>query len=410
MSSLTKTPRDVLLALYVPSAILQFCQGLLLPVLPLFALSFEVSYGMVGVVLAAQWVGNLVCDMPVGIAILRVGRKRAMLSGAGLIAASTLALVWAPSLPAVIALRFVSGVGMALWGTSRHSFLAEAVGVERRGRASSVMGGIGRIAAFVAPLPGGLIGEHFGLRAPFALYAVLSLGALAAAARWVPADGPAPHSREAESGRRRFASVVRSHYRILAAAGSGALCAQMIRAGRNAVVPLYAAEVVGLDASGVGLVVSISYGVDMLMFYPAGLVMDRFGRKFAYVPSFAIQSLGMVLIPFTTSLSGLLAAVVLLGLGNGIGAGTMLTLGSDLAPRQARAEFLGIWRFIGDGGSAGGPLVVGRVADAIGLGMAPFVVAAIGLTGAIILLTLVPETLRRPAPTPASIPDEAEAG
>ena len=42
-------------------------------------------------------------------------------------------------------------------------------------------------------------------------------------------------------------------------------------------------------------------------------------------------------------------------LGGIIGAGTMLTLGSDLAPRHARGEFLGIWRFIGDGRNAGAP-------------------------------------------------------
>ena len=82
------------------------------------------------------------------------------------------------------------------------------------------------------------------------------------------------------------------------------------------------------------------------MFYPAGYVMDRFGRKFAYVPSFLLQALGMALIPLTGSFAALLAATSLIGFGNGLGSGTMLTLGADLARQRVRA-----WaRFWGCGG------------------------------------------------------------
>ena len=61
----------------------------------------------------------------------------------------------------------------------------------------------------------------------------------------------------------------------------------------------------------------------------------------------------------------------------------------------ARGEFLGLWRFVGDVGHAGGPLVVGHIADLAGLATAPLIVAGIGLLGAAILGGLVPETLDR---------------
>jgi len=73
----------------------------------------------------------------------------------------------------------------------------------------------------------------------------------------------------------------------------------------------------------------------------------------------------------------------------------MMTLGADLAPERARGEFLGLWRFIGDGGSAASPLVVGAIAEAMGLVFAPLGVAAIGFSGAAILGFLVPETLAK---------------
>ena len=98
--------------------------------------------------------------------------------------------------------------------------------------------------------------------------------------------------------------------------------------------------------------------------------MDHLGRKYAILPSFLIQALGMFLLPFTHSFGTLLAAAMLIALGNGIGSGSMMTIGADLAPKESRGEFLGLWRLIGDVGNAGGPIVVGQVADLLTLPMA----------------------------------------
>ena len=103
----------------------------------------------------------------------------------------------------------------------------------------------------------------------------------------------------------------------------------------------------------------------------------------------------MALVPLTGDFFSLLPVVLLIGLGNGLGSGTMMTLGADLAPEGARGEFLGLWRFVGDMGNASGPLVVGHIADLAGLTTAPLIVAGIGLLGAVILGGLVPETLNR---------------
>jgi MFS family permease len=189
--------------------------------------------------------------------------------------------------------------------------------------------------------------------------------------------------------------IFREHLRILMSAGLGQLFAQTIRSGRQIVIPLYASEILGLDVQAVGWIVSAAAFVDMSLFYPAGWIMDRFGRKFAYVPSFIIQGTAMALVPFTGSFVALLGATCLLGFGNGLGSGTMMTLGADLAPEDSRGEFLGIWRLIGDGGQTGGPIVVGYVADLFSLPVAIFVIAGAGLMAALTLGVTVPETLHR---------------
>jgi MFS family permease len=151
---------------------------------------------------------------------------------------------------------------------------------------------------------------------------------------------------------------------------------------------------IGLNIREVGLILSISSFVDMSMFYPAGIIMDWKGRKFAMVPCFLIQAFGMALIPSAIGFWGLLGATALIGFGNGIGSGTMMTLGADLAPKDKVGEFLGLWRLVGDGGHMGSPLVVGALTDIAGMTPAIYVIALLGLTSSSIFAVLVPETLR----------------
>jgi MFS family permease len=102
----------------------------------------------------------------------------------------------------------------------------------------------------------------------------------------------------------------------------------------------------------------------------------------------------MALIPFTSSFGGLLLAACLMGFGNGIGSGTMMTVGADLAPPGSVGEFLGVWRLVGDAGQSSAPLAVGNVADLLGLVAATFVIAGFGLAAGVIFALLVPETLK----------------
>jgi MFS family permease len=104
---------------------------------------------------------------------------------------------------------------------------------------------------------------------------------------------------------------------------------------------------------------------------------------------------GMVLIPLTDGFGSLVAVGLLLGFGNGLGSGIVMTLGSDFAPAVGRAEFLGVWRLVSDVGTAGGPLVVAAVEGAASLAAASTVVGAFGFVGAVLVALRMPEPLRR---------------
>ncbi len=373
-----------------------FGQGMLIPTLPLFVRDLGVNFTLVTVAVATAGLGTLVWNVPTGLMLARSSERRVQIVGMAVMAVAVLLLALSPPYPLIIVLRLVAGVGMAMWSLSRMTLLLRLVPGHQRGRAMSLFGGINRIGTFASPALGGVIAEQLGFGPMFFVAGLfIAVGILPTILfAEVHADRPVQLARR-PPGLVQIGRVFRTHARDLATAGAGQIFAQTIRSGRQILIPLYAAFELGLDPAQVGFAVSASAAIDMTLFPLAGFVMDRFGRKFAIVPAFTLLALAMALMPLARDFTGLLAVAMLVGFANGIGSGVMLTLGTDLAPKERPSEFLGVWRLIGDTGQTGGPLVVGVVADAIGLALAPFFLAGVGVAATLTFAFLVPETLRR---------------
>lgn len=394
---------SLILSVFAPTLLLSLAEGILLPTLPLYAKSFGVSNTLISVAVAAAGLGTLMGDVPAGALLERYGRKPVMVVGTVALAVATLLLGSLQFFWALLALRFLVGIGTAMWNVSRIAYVTEAVPLRDRGRALSTFGGVTRIGAFLGPTAGGLIATWYGLAAPFYAAALAAAGAALISMLFIR-ETHAGQSAVRQVRWKMVGQVAKRQWRDLAAAGSAQVYAQMIRNGRQLIVPLYAYEVLGLNAGEVGTILSLASAIDMSLFIPAGVLMDKFGRKFAAVPSFLVLALGMGLLPFTSGYVSLLAVTAAMGAGNGIGAGTMMTLGSDLAPRQGMGEFLGVWRLIGDAGQSAGPLAVGALADTVGLSVAAFSLSGVGVLAAATLVFLVQETLHhRPVHAPVRI-------
>jgi MFS family permease len=172
--------------------------------------------------------------------------------------------------------------------------------------------------------------------------------------------------------------------------GLGVLAIGLARSSRVVVVPLWA-EHVGLDAAQTSLVFAAAAFVEVVLFYPAGTVMDRHGRVWVAVPVTLLLGLGLVALPFTTTLAGVGALALLMGVGNGLGSGIVMTLGADAAPTVGRAPFLGVWRLLSLVGHNGAAIVVGAVAAVATIGVASVAVGLMTLVGGAWLARWLPE-------------------
>ncbi|MGW5724615.1 MFS transporter [Nocardia beijingensis] len=378
--------RPLLFTVYVPAAAYGIGMGAAAPVMALTALDLGASPAVAGLTVALVGLGQILGDIPAGQVVARLGERISIItaSTAGVIGA--LLCLLAPAVPLLCLGLMIVGLSNAVWGLARMSYLSEVVPFERRARAMSLFGGAMRLGFFVGPFLGAAAITGFGTRGGF----VVQLVAIALAG-WLMARLPDPQTSAAETPQPPLSliEIARSHRALLLTLGAGSLLMGAARSSREAVLPLWA-DHLGVDAATASLIFGIGAGLDVLCAYPAGHLMDRYGRRFIAVPSLVILALGYFAVPLTDSALALGVAAVVMGVGNGIGNGVIMTIGADIAPAACRAEFLAAWRLTHDGGFFVGPLLISGLAAIGPLAVAVFAIAGVSALGAGVMARYIP--------------------
>jgi MFS family permease len=341
---------------------------------------------------------------------------------------------------------FGEGVGMGTFQIARNSFVSAAVNIRLRGRANALIGGCMRLAQIIGPASGAAVYAKAGPLAAFECQtsiAVCVVLLLLVAMPRVSDDESTPTASKLEmrsemrsgtemqsdresltasereggsmadgstldgstdggdlgegSGRARSGWTSRLYrYRLyrrvrrslppwtlslLAVAPIGFSFA-FARVCRSMLLPLKANSL-QLSVELTGYLTSISFAVDSITFPIAGVVMDKYGRKAAGVPSLLLLAAGLALAGAASSAWMLVLASALLGIGNGLSSGLVQTVGQDAAPARARSRFIGLYKVCSDAGTFIGPLVVGIVTDTASLAVAAYSVSLLTVGAAV---------------------------
>ncbi|WP_157374992.1 MFS transporter [Arthrobacter alpinus] len=374
------SPRDfslwsIAVPAFGPSLLFGIGEGAILPIIPLSARDMGSSLAGAALVVALIGIGSLVSNIPASLITAKFGERLGMVGAAVLSLIALLLCVFATGLLQFGVGIFLIGAASAVFNLARQSYLTEAVPPFLRARGMSTLGGVGRIGLFAGPFIGALVIHLVGLAGAYwvAVVAVAGAGALAwwlpdlVSSQGAPSAAPMPTVR----------SLMLAHRKVFLTVGIGVLLVSAVRSSRQVVVPLWA-DSLGLNPAVTSVIYGLSGAIDMLVFYPAGKVMDRKGRVWVAVPSMALMGISLLLMPLTTGALSLLLVALLIGFGNGIGSGLIMTLGADYSPRHGRAQFLGIWRFLSDIGGSSGPAILAGLTAVVTLS---FGIAATGLLG-----------------------------
>jgi MFS family permease len=381
--------RPLVVPVFLPAGVFGVGQGAAAPLVALAARDLGASVATSGLIVALIGCGQVLGDLPAGRIVAKIGERRAILLGSAIGVVGVALSFAAPTVPLLGLGVGLFGVASAMWGLARHAYLADAVPQDVRARAMSAMASLNRAGFLLGPFLGAAVVALVGVRGGFLvqLVSLIGAGALMATLR----DVEERHTRNGPT--MSLPTVVATHRRTLGTLGVGALVLGASRASRLAVLPLWA-DHIGLDAVTTSVIFWVGAAVDVAFSYPAGRFMDRRGRRPVAVGSLVALGVAHLVLPLTGGALALGAVAVLMGLGNGLSNGLIMTLGADAAPRMGRAEFLGAWRLCHDTGMLTGPLLISAVTAAAALGPAVLVMGALAGGGAGVMARFVPRRTR----------------
>jgi MFS family permease len=331
--------------------------GAIIPLLPHFADTYDLSKLEVGLLLGAYGAGALLGGVPGGFLVGRIGPKRGVLAGLTVLALASLAFALAGGPPALGLSRFVQGLSSAVTWAGALAWAAVSVPRERRGQALGTVFGLAVLGFVVGPLFGG-VADTVGITGSFVAIAVVAAGLVGALLPVRPAPAEEPRPGAIARALRDRAFVGGLWLNTLPALFFGVL---------DVLVPLRF-DATGHGALAIAAVFVVSGLVEVAVNPVVGRVSDRHGRlypvRIALVASIAVATA----IAFATEP----AVIALLVVAAAVSFGGFYTPGMALV--ADRAERAGLPQGIGFGvtntawatGALVGPIVGGALAQALG--------------------------------------------
>ena len=382
-------------SVYLPTMIYEIGIGAVTPVIPLMALHLHANSAVAAFIVALLGIGQVAGDIPAGHLATRLGDRKAMLYGAAVTLVLLITCAFTPDWEVFAVSIFLLGMVNALFVLARQAYLTEVTPPMRRSVSLSILGGMTRIGSLIGPFVGGAVMSIFAINVAGksqdwlagAFWAAVVLTCITWVVVFAVPEIATPKSKaQVKAVTVKTSFILRKNLRMFATLGIAILLVGAVRQTSNTALPLWAAHI-GLNASVTSYIYGLSGLLDALLFYPAGKMMDRYGRLWVAIPSMLILGGSILFIPLTHGIWSMAIVSLIMGLGNSIGAGMIMTISADMAPSDYRAQFLATCRLFGDTGSAAGPLLIAAGAGLGFLAGGIWLLGACGLLSAVILGT-----------------------
>ncbi|MGV3563146.1 MAG: MFS transporter [Nocardioides sp.] len=354
--------------------------GIISPVLPAYARSFDVGVAAASFVVSIFAFFRLLGAPGSGVLVARLGERWVYLTGLGIVAASSLLTAVAQTYWQLLVFRGLGGLGSTMFTVSAMALLVRLAPPTMRGRVSSAYASSFLIGGMLGPVLGGLM-AGLGLRVPFVVYAAaLVIAALVVGVRLSHASLRPDPTATAQEPMRLGEGLRDSAYR---AALASAFANGWANFGvRVAIVPQFAVAVHDETwVAGVALAVAAAGTAASLQF--SGKVTDTVGRKPMVVLGLGVTAVSLGSLGLSESLTVLLVLSLVSGFGAGmVNPGQQATVADVIGNQRSGGTVLSTFQMAQDGGAIIGPVLIGVVADQAGWGW------AFAVTGLVSLLAL----------------------
>ncbi|HZP26368.1 MAG TPA: MFS transporter [Dehalococcoidia bacterium] len=364
-----------------------FSFQILMPVIPLYLLHIGGKDSQVGLVMGVSAVASLLLRPLVGFSADRFGRKPLVILGPATYGICAVLYHFARSLPPLLLVRLINGVGLSANSTGLSTYVADIAPQARRAEAMGLFGASLNIASALGPLAGFWLSEAYSFDAVFLLSGV-------AAALAVLLGLQISERRVSDSSQPRFSGMT-----LVSKDAAFPSALVLFLTVTYGAVTSYLAVLVkhdGLGNPGIFFLVFSATIVVTRLF--AGRIADRLGRTAVLIPGMLGLSAGMALIALAHSMLFILGAGVVYGFGFGTVHPAMQAMVIDRAQPGRLGTAMGTFSGAFDLGIGGGAAAWGLVVLAFGV-RGVFALGAFAPLGAVLLVlaSSAPRFRRAPA-------------
>ena len=378
---------EKLLVLCFATFLVMAGQGVIGPVLPLYAKNFGVSATVVGLTLTVFALARLILNVPAGMIADRFGRRILLIGGPILTSIGMFGSGFAGDIWSLLIWRFIAGGGSAFYMSGALIYLIDIAPSDRRARYVATNQWALSVGVALGPGIGGLVAERWGLAAPFHVVGVIALIAAAYAIFRLPETrNSTGRASESKSPVRDAALIIRSAPFVAIAFVTGTIF--MTRAGTRAtLVPLHADDTLSWGPGEIGLVFTATGIMTLFTLWPATWATENIGRASVIMFSGLAAALGTLVIAASSTPLWFVMGNIILTLGTGTAGPAPAAFVADLFPEELRGLGIGLYRSAGDVGFVIGPPALGWLSDNASMSVA-FQTAGclVGVAGACFVL------------------------
>lgn len=353
--------------------------GVMLPIIPLYAISLGASPRELGLLTTVFSLANVVAQLGVGFLLDRIDPRLPIRAGIATYAGANVLISTAAAVPSLLLFRALAGLGGGANIVADRVYLSRVAEPARLAYLNGVLASAASAGGLMGPAVGGLLAQVSDLRAPFLVVGVTSGIAFLASLRL-----PAAPRAAATAGAVVISAFNRSVLVLLAA---NTLLTATFGGFITTFAP-YATGTFGWSTAEVGVVFSVYAAGSIALAAPLGALADRRGRRlvgtFATVPVF----LFVLTLVFALPKAAIYVSAFFAGAGLAAFGAAWFALLTEASPEARRGRTFGIVNAISTLGLVVGANGAAALWEAADIRLALLATGAAALLGGLTLALL----------------------
>lgn len=352
--------------LAISLSILQIGFGLITPIFPFYIVELGVGATELGVLAASFALTRILLAGPLGRASDKFGRKPVLLVALFGFAISNLIYAFAETILVMILARALEGAISAGFYPAANAFVSDMTVPENRGTAMGYLSTGNMVGFVVGPSLGGILAEFLGIRLPFVVAAVVTLGTLLLV--YVLVQEPPRRISEKDYDKyrtpiREVFSRNRRAYSVLAVS----MFANMFSIGILEVAfMLDAVQRFAFTPLQIGMFFGVLGIITIIGNIVFGRASDRLGRKWLIVVGTLIGAMSLFMFMVATGIVGFYVAGAILGVAISMRGPTIQAMIGDLTDQTAYGSVMGAFGAVSNAAYVVGPILGGMMFDSSG--------------------------------------------